>query len=52
MMNYIIIGVVKWLQGGPWEKIPRGSQQIEQFASNACLPGWPACTAAGSWCWP
>ena len=22
MMNYIIIGVVKWLQGGPWEKIP------------------------------
>ena len=23
---------------GPWEKIPRGSQQIEQFASNACLP--------------
>ena len=38
MMNYIIIGVVKWLQGGPWEKIPRGSQQIEQFASNACLP--------------
>ena len=38
MMNYIIIGVVKWLQCGPWEKIPRGSQQIEQFASNACLP--------------
>ena len=38
MMNYIIIGVVKWLQGGPWEKIPRGSQQIEQFAANACLP--------------
>ena len=38
MMNYMIIGVVKWLQGGPWEKIPRGSQQIEQFASNACLP--------------
>ena len=38
MMNYIIIGVVKWLQGGPGEKIPRGSQQIEQFASNACLP--------------
>ena len=38
MMNYIIIGVVRWLQGGPWEKIPRGSQQIEQFASNACLP--------------
>ena len=38
MMNYIIIGVVKWLQGGPWEKIPRGSQQIAQFASNACLP--------------
>lgn len=38
MMNYIIIGVVKWLQGGPWEKQPKGSQQIEQFAQNACLP--------------
>ena len=38
MMNYIIIGFVKYLQGGPWEKMPRGSQQIEQFASNACLP--------------
>ena len=38
MMNYIIIGVVKWLQGGPWEKVPRGSQQIAQFAPNAWLP--------------
>ena len=38
MMNYIIIGVVKWLQGGPWEKTPRGSQQIAQFAANAGLP--------------
>ena len=38
MMNYIVIGFVKYLQGGPWEKMPRGSQQIEQFAGNACLP--------------
>lgn len=38
MMNYIIIGVVKWLQGGPWEKMPRGSQQIAQFSSAAQLP--------------
>ena len=38
MMNYIIIGFVKWLQGGPWEKQPKGSQQIAQFAENACLP--------------
>ena len=28
MMNYIIIGVVKWLQGGPWEAPPSGSQMI------------------------
>ncbi|MEA4955167.1 MAG: ABC transporter permease [Pseudoflavonifractor sp.] len=38
MMNFIIIGFVKWLQGGPWEKQPKGSQQIAQFAENACLP--------------
>lgn len=38
MMNYIIIGVVKWLQGGPWEKMPRGSQQIAQFGEAAQLP--------------
>lgn len=38
MMNYIVIGFVKWLQGGPWEKQPKGSQQIAQFAENACLP--------------
>ena len=38
MMNYIIIGFVKWLQGGPWEKMPRGSQQIPQFAAAAQLP--------------
>lgn len=38
MMNYIIIGFVKWLQGGPWEKMPRGSQQIVQFESVAQLP--------------
>ena len=37
MMNYIIIGVVKWLQGGPWEGRP-GSQIIPQFDRAACLP--------------
>lgn len=38
MMNYIIIGVVKYLQGGPWEAPPKGSQMIAQFDSAACLP--------------
>ena len=37
MMNYIIIGVVRWLQGGPWEGRP-GSQIIPQFDGAACLP--------------
>ena len=36
MMNYIIIGVVKWLQGGPWEKLlPPAASMIAQFAANA-----------------
>ncbi len=37
MMNYIIIGVVRWLQGGPWEG-RKGSQIIPQFDRAACLP--------------
>lgn len=37
MMNYIVIGIVSWLQGGPWEGRP-GSQIIPQFDSSACLP--------------
>ena len=37
MMNYIIIGVVRWLQGGPWEGRP-GSQIIAQFDRSAVLP--------------
>lgn len=37
MMNYIVIGVVKWLQGGPWEGRP-GSQIIPQFNRAALLP--------------
>lgn len=37
MMNYIVIGLVKWLQGGPWEGKP-GSQIIPNFAQNAVLP--------------
>ena len=30
MMNYIVIGLVRWLQGGPWEGRP-GSKIIPQF---------------------
>ena len=37
MMNYIVIGLVKYLQGGPWEGKP-GSQIIPDFAQNAVLP--------------
>ena len=37
MMNYIMIGVVKWLQGGPWEGRP-GSQIIPQIDDAAVLP--------------
>ncbi len=37
MMNYIVIGIVKWLQGGPWEGKP-GSQIIPKFSANAILP--------------
>ena len=37
MMNYIIIGIVRWLQGGPWEGRP-GSQIIPQFDRAATLP--------------
>lgn len=37
MMNYIVIGIVKWLQGGPWEGKP-GSQIIPNFSKNAILP--------------
>ena len=37
MMNYIIIGVVRYLQGGPWEGRP-GSQMIPQFHAEAVLP--------------
>ena len=37
MMNYIIIGVVRWLQGGPWEGRP-GSQIIPMFDQSAWLP--------------
>ncbi len=38
MLNYIAIGIVKYLQGGPWEKIPRGTQQIGLFDQAARLP--------------
>ena len=37
MMNYIIIGVVSWLQGGPWEGRP-GTQIVPMFDKVAWLP--------------
>ena len=37
MMNYIAIGIVAWLQGGPWEGKP-GSQIIPNFEKAAVLP--------------
>jgi len=37
MMNYIAIGIVGWLQGGPWEGKP-GSQIIPMFDDAAVLP--------------
>lgn len=37
MMNYIAIGIVAWLQGGPWEG-RRGTQQVPLFDKNAYLP--------------
>lgn len=37
MMNYIAIGIVAWLQGGPWEGRP-GTQIIPMFDEKAWLP--------------
>ncbi len=37
MMNYIAIGIVAWLQGGPWEG-RKGSQIIPMFKDGARLP--------------
>lgn len=37
MMNYIAIGIVRWLQGGPWEGRP-GTQMIPMFPDKARLP--------------
>ncbi len=37
MLNYIAIGIVAWLQGGPWEGVP-GSQIIPMFKESAVLP--------------
>ena len=42
MMNYIIIGVVKWLQCGPWEKIPRGSMAASSNSGMIWDPGRPS----------
>ena len=38
MLNYIAIGIVKYLQGGPWETVPKGTQQIERFGAAARMP--------------
>ena len=38
MLNYIAIGIVKYLQGGPWEKQPKGTQMIERFGDAARMP--------------
>ncbi len=38
MLNYIAIGIVSYLQGGPWEKLPRGTQQIGLFDQSARIP--------------
>ncbi len=37
MLNYIAIGIVGWLQGGPWEG-KEGSQVIPNFNKAAVLP--------------
>lgn len=37
MLNYIAIGIVGWLQGGPWEG-KKGSQVIPNFPDAAVLP--------------
>ena len=37
MLNYIAIGIVGWLQGGPWEG-KQGSQVIPNFVEAAVLP--------------
>ena len=38
MLNYIAIGIVKYLQGGPGEQYPKGTQQIRMFDKAARLP--------------
>ena len=47
MLNYIAIGVVKYLQGGPWEKVPKGTQQIARFAESARMPNVWGVTVGG-----
>lgn len=47
MLNYIAIGIVKYLQGGPWEKIPKGTQMIERFSQTARMPNVWGVTVGG-----
>jgi len=37
MMNYVAIGLVKWLQGGPWEG-RKGTQLVPTFHKSTFLP--------------
>ena len=37
MMNYIALGIVRWLQGGPWEG-RKGTQIVPFFHKNTYLP--------------
>ncbi len=47
MLNYIAIGIVKYLQGGPWEKVPKGTQMIERFSQTARMPNVWGVTVGG-----
>ncbi len=47
MLNYIAIGIVKYLQGGPWEKVPKGTQMIERFSQTARMPNIWGVTVGG-----
>lgn len=38
MFNYIILGVEKYLQNGPWRKVGSGFPKIAMFTSEAKLP--------------
>ena len=41
MMNYIIIGVVKWLQAGPGRRSPGAASRSSSSRPSPACPGWP-----------